>query len=190
MQTLQSGNLLDEALAQAERHGGKLLDDPEVLRYLTRLALAANKPEQASRYVERLLKVSARTRNAGPAALAARQAEVWRIAASQPWAGRGFVFLDGPRGLALREALAASGQLGTRKIAAQGAAPAQAPAEPADKPFNADDYELAYRVFLSAGKLDQAQRVAETAVRRLPGEAIWRERLAQVAEWNRQPPWP
>ncbi|WP_316156304.1 tetratricopeptide repeat protein [Cupriavidus sp. BIC8F] len=187
VQTLQSGNLLDEALAQAERHGGKLLDDPEVLRYLTKLALAANKPEQASRYVERLLKVSARTRDAGPAALAARQAEVRRIAASQPWAERGFVFLDGPRGLALREALAASGQLGTRKIAAQAAAPAQAPAEPADKPFNADDYDLAYRVFLSAGKLDQAQRVAETAVRRLPGEAIWRERLAQVAEWNRQP---
>ncbi|NOV24683.1 tetratricopeptide repeat protein [Cupriavidus necator] len=186
VQTLQSGNLLDEALAQAERHGGKLLDDPEVLRYLTRLALAANKPEQASRYVERLLKVSARLRDgadAERAALAARQAEVRRIAASQPWSDRGVVFLDGPRGLALREALAASGQLGVRKAAAQEAAPAQ----PADTKFNVEDYELAYRVFLSAGKLDQAQRVAETAVRRLPGEPVWRERLAQVAEWNRQP---
>ncbi|WP_354674495.1 tetratricopeptide repeat protein [Cupriavidus alkaliphilus] len=189
VQTLQSGNLLDEALAQAERHGGKLLDDPEVLRYLTRLALAANKPEQASRYVERLLKVSARLRDAGhaaPAALAAlgaREAEVRRIAASQPWHERGVVFLDGPRGLALREALAASGQLGVRKIAAQETAAPQ----PDDTKFNADDYELAYRVFLAAGKLDQAQRVAETAVRRLPGEPVWRERLAQVAEWNRQP---
>ncbi|NUO86621.1 MAG: tetratricopeptide repeat protein, partial [Cupriavidus sp.] len=186
VQMLQSGNLLDEALAQAERHGGKLLDDPEVLRYLTRLALAANRPEQASRYVERLLKVSARLRDAGhadPAALAAHQAEVRRIAASQPWHGRGVVFLDGPRGLALREALAASGQLGVRRIAAQEPAPAQ----PDDAKFNADDYELAYRVFLAAGKLDQAQRVAETAVRRLPAEPVWRERLAQVAEWNRQP---
>ncbi|MDQ0139808.1 tetratricopeptide repeat protein [Cupriavidus necator] len=186
VQTLQSGNLLDEALAQAERHGGKLLDDPEVLRYLTRLALAANKPEQASRYVERLLKVSAHLRqgaDAEQAVLAARQAEVRRIAASQPWSDRGVVFLDGPRGLALREALAASGQLGVRKAAAQEAAPAQ----PADTKFNAEDYELAYRVFLSAGKLDQAQRVAETAVRRLPDEPVWRERLAQVAEWNRQP---
>ncbi|MEM5274814.1 tetratricopeptide repeat protein [Cupriavidus taiwanensis] len=189
VQTLQSGNLLDEALAQAERHGGTLLDDPEVLRYLTRLALAANKPEQASRYVERLLKVSARRRDAGHAdpaalaALAAREAEVRRIAASQPWRERGVVFLDGPRGRALREALAASGQLGVRRIAAGQAAPAQ----PEDTKFNADDYELAYRVFLAAGKLDQAQRVAENAVRRLPGEPVWRERLAQVAEWNRQP---
>ncbi|SOZ39351.1 tetratricopeptide repeat protein [Cupriavidus neocaledonicus] len=186
VQTLQSGNLLDEALAQAERHGGTLLDDPEVLRYLTRLALAANRPEQASRYVERLLKVSARLRGTGhaePAALAAHEAEVRRIAASQPWRERGVVFLDGPRGLALREALAASGQLGVRRIAAQDPAPAQ----PDDTKFNADDYELAYRVFLAAGKLDQAQRVAETAVRRLPGEPVWRERLAQVAEWNRQP---
>ncbi|SOZ08718.1 tetratricopeptide repeat protein [Cupriavidus taiwanensis] len=186
VQTLQSGNLLDEALAQAERHGGTLLDDPEVLRYLTRLALAANKPEQASRYVERLLKVSARLRDAARADLAAldlHRAEVRRIAASQPWSGRGVVFLDGPRGLALREALAASGQLGVRRIAAQ----AVAPAPPDDTKFNADDYELAYRVFLAAGKLDQAQRVAETAVRRLPAEPVWRERLAQVAEWNRQP---
>ena len=39
----------------------------------------------------------------------------------------------------------------------------------AGKSFNADDYDLAYRVFLAAGKLDQAQNVAQTAVRKLPG---------------------
>jgi hypothetical protein len=55
------------------------------------------------------------------------------------------------------------------------------------KTFNPDDYDLAYRVFLAAGKLDQAQRVAQTAVDKLPNDAVWRERLAQVAEWNRQP---
>ncbi len=197
LQTLQSGNLLDEALAAAEQHGGKLLDDPEVLRYLTKLALAANRPELASRYVERLLQLRSRALVPG-VGLAQRQAQVRRIAAEQPWVQRGFVFLDGPRGLALREAMAAAGELGPRHIAAQAgqtgrkpaadaSAPTAAAPADADTPFNADDYDLAYRVFLAAGKLDKAQRVAETAVRKLPGETIWRERLAQVAEWNRQP---
>ncbi|AGW94774.1 tetratricopeptide repeat protein [Cupriavidus sp. DF5525] len=178
VQTLQSGNLLDEALAEAERHAGPLLDDPEVLRYLTRLALAANRPEQAARYVERLLKLSSLRHR--PAAQAARM-----LAAAQPWAAQGVVFLDGPRGLALRDALQAAGVLQTRKAAASAADKAEGAA--AEKPFNAEDHDLAYRVFLAAGKLDQAQRVAETAVRRLPGDLLWRERLAQVAEWNRQP---
>ncbi|MFS8977395.1 tetratricopeptide repeat protein [Cupriavidus necator] len=187
VQTLQSGNLLDEALAEAERHAGPLLDDPEVLRYLTKLALAANRPEQASRYVARLLKLSSLpgSHTASPAVQAARA-----LAAAQPWAAQGVVFLDGPRGLALRDALQAAGMLHTRKAAASATDKADsAPAtdKPTDRPFNAEDYDLAYRVFLAAGKLDQAQRVAETAVRRLPGDLLWRERLAQVAEWNRQP---
>lgn len=185
LQTLQSGNLLDEALAAAEEHGGRLLEDPEVLRYLTKLAMAANHPEQASRYVQRLLKMSRRGPVSGADSVLAQLA-----GPEMP----GFIFLDGPRGLALREAMARAGELGVRRVAAV-SAPAAAPATsaaaaaPADaeRPFNAEDYDLAYRVFLAAGKLDQAQRVAETAVRRLPNEPLWRERLAQVAEWNRQP---
>lgn len=52
---LQSGNLLPEALAAAERHGRPLADDPETLRFLTRLARRANRPDLAERYVTRLL---------------------------------------------------------------------------------------------------------------------------------------
>jgi len=200
LKTLQSGNLLDQALAQAEQRGGKLLDNAEVLRYLTRLALAANRPEQAARYVERLLRQPPSVQGL-PAAPRAelRRAEVRRIAAAQPWAAQGVVFLDGPRGLALRRAMGEDGMPHLRRVAdtpgaAAASAPAAAPAaaaatDPAaaDRAFNADDYELAFQVFLSAGKLNDAQRVAETAVKRLPGSARWRERLAQVAEWNRQP---
>ncbi|WP_404995184.1 tetratricopeptide repeat protein [Cupriavidus pauculus] len=214
LQTLQSGNLLDEALTEAERRGGKLLDDPDVLRYLTRLALAANKPDIAAKYVERLLRLSA-ARPSGAAQLAlaelrrdqaqqAARAGVRRVSDTEPWAARDYVYLDGPRGVARRERMEA---FGMRRVAAD-AAPASAPpvvgnptqaqaqeaakaevaaAVAAGKPFNADDYDLAYRVFLAAGKLDQAQNVAQTAVRKLPGEPVWRERLAQVAEWNRQP---
>ncbi|MBV8271714.1 MAG: hypothetical protein JO067_05520 [Cupriavidus sp.] len=89
LRTLQSGNLLDEALVQAERHGGALLDDPEVLRYLTRLALAANRPDIASRYVERLIRPGS-------------QVQV-------PGETTGAIFLDGQRGLLLRQVLADAG---------------------------------------------------------------------------------
>jgi polysaccharide biosynthesis protein PelB len=220
LQTLQSGNLLDEALVEAERRGGKLLDDPEVLRYLTKLALAANKPDVAAKYVERLLKLSA-NKPSGAAQLAlaelrrdAAQAqarpEIRRVSDTEPWLARGYVFLDGPRGAAMRDQMR---DFGMRRVHAEPASapllaqalpkpgpgnPTQAEAQAtakeevaaavaAGKSFNADDYDLAYRVFLAAGKLDQAQSVAQTAVRRLPNEPVWRERLAQVSEWNRQP---
>lgn len=194
LQTLQSGNLLDLALTEAERRGGKLLDDPEVLRYLTRLALAANKPDVAAKYVERLLKLSA-VKPMGATLLA--QAQLRRVSDTEPWLARDVMFLDGPRGVALRAQLQASGALGMRHVAdagnpsqaeAQAAARAEVAAAVAQgKSFNADDHDLAYRVFLAAGKLDQAQSVAQTAVQKLPNEPVWRERLAQVAEWNRQP---
>lgn len=205
LQTLQSGNLLDEALAEAERRGGKLLDDPEVLRYLTKLALAANKPELAAKYVERLLKLSA-NRPSGAAMLARAELlrDIRRVSDTEPWLARGYAFLDGPRGVAMRERM---GGFGVRHVAAQAAQaapksdprnPTQAEAQEAakadvaaavaeGKAFNADDYDLAYRVFLAAGKLDRAQYVAQTAVQKLPNEPVWRERLAQVSEWNRQP---
>jgi len=211
LQTLQSGNLLDEALAEAERHGGKLLDDPEVLRYLTRLALAANKPDIAAKYVERLLKLSAnRPMGATQLAQADLKQYVRRVSDAEPWLARGYVYLDGPRGLAAREQMSA---FGMRRVAAD-AAPAAEPkrdtrnqdtrnttqteaqeaaradvatAAATGKAFNPDDYDLAYRVFLAAGKLDQAQSVAQTAVQKLPREPVWRERLAQVSEWNHQP---
>ncbi len=195
LQTLQSGNLLDEALAQAERHGGKLLDDPEVLRYLTKLALAANKPDIAAKYVERLLKVSASAATSTAIVAFAEQRQNARpVSDTEPWLARSYVFLDGPRGVALREQM----DFGMRHVAANADSPivivrnaasngaAAAPA-PAGKAFDAADHDLAYRVFLAAGKLEQAQGVAQTVVGKLPNDWLWRERLGQVSEWNHQP---
>lgn len=175
LRTLQSGNLLDEALAAAEQHGGPLLDDPEVLRYLARLALAANRPELAARYVTRLIRLSA----GHPAPLA-------RAANATPWTDHGIVFLDGPRGLALRRTLAAAGLFHVRKAATPNAAIVDTGSGAASA-ISPEDYDLAYRVFQAAGKLDQAQRTAEAAVNKWPLDLAWRQRLAQVAEWNRQP---
>lgn len=50
------------------------------------------------------------------------------------------------------------------------------------RPYEARVYGFAYEVFLENGDLDAAYRVARAAVAQRPGEAIWRERLARVAE--------
>nr|WKF61562.1 hypothetical protein HUO10_006093 [Paraburkholderia busanensis] len=49
------------------------------------------------------------------------------------------------------------------------------------------DHELAYRVFLANGDVANAQRIAQAALDQDPRSALWRGRLAQVAEWNHQP---
>lgn len=56
--SLQAGNLMAEALQSAERELGELDSDREVLKFLTRLALAAGKPAVAERYANRLMRVS------------------------------------------------------------------------------------------------------------------------------------
>ncbi|NEK56185.1 hypothetical protein GUK36_43980, partial [Rhizobium leguminosarum] len=84
------------------------------------------------------------------------------------------------RGAALRHALKdASGTQTTARVVRIATT---APASDA----TAADYELAYRVFLANGDVANAQRIAQTAVDRDPQSIPWRERLAQVAEWNRR----
>lgn len=55
---LQSGNMLSEALKLAENHIDELGRDRESLVFVTRLALAANRPEIAQKYVRRALGAS------------------------------------------------------------------------------------------------------------------------------------
>ncbi|MDQ7977802.1 tetratricopeptide repeat protein [Paraburkholderia sp. SARCC-3016] len=54
IRTLQSGNLLDDALAAADAHLGTLDDDPATLIVLLNLARAANRPEAVDRYARML----------------------------------------------------------------------------------------------------------------------------------------
>ena len=55
VQTLQAGNLLDEALAAAAEYASLYRDNPEALRYLTRLALAADETDLAANYASALV---------------------------------------------------------------------------------------------------------------------------------------
>jgi hypothetical protein len=55
VQTLQSGNLTLEALQQGERYLAPLANDQETLMIMTRIALAAGKPDKAQAFIRRAL---------------------------------------------------------------------------------------------------------------------------------------
>ncbi len=49
--------------------------------------------------------------------------------------------------------------------------------------FSSRLYDLAYSAFLQSGQLDEAYRLAYTAVLQVPGNVLWRQRLIQVGTW-------
>jgi tetratricopeptide (TPR) repeat protein len=59
LRALQAGNLLDDAMTAAARRGTPLMGDGPTLEFLTRLALAAGRPDLAQQYVSRLLRLPA-----------------------------------------------------------------------------------------------------------------------------------
>lgn len=147
LRTLQSGNLLAEAVRVMEREISDQENDPETLDYVTRLARAAGRPDLADRYVRRLLRLSL-----------LRQLEQLRQAEI-----RGDVF---PQKVSLRSEPRSEGP---------------------QLPFDNKTYTLGYEVFLDNRKLDDAWKVATSAVRQAPDDLAWRERLAKVAEWTSRP---
>jgi len=54
-------------------------------------------------------------------------------------------------------------------------------------PFDDKAYTLGFQAFLDNRKLEDAWKVAASAVRQAPEHLLWRERLAQVAEWSGRP---
>ena len=56
------------------------------------------------------------------------------------------------------------------------------------RPYNAEDYQLAYDVFVANRNLNDAYRVAAAAVHQVPNDMAWRERLAQISEWSNRYP--
>lgn len=55
------------------------------------------------------------------------------------------------------------------------------------RPYDRENYQLAYEVFLGNRNLDDAYRVAAAAVQQVPNDLGWRERLAQISEWSNRP---
>ena len=55
------------------------------------------------------------------------------------------------------------------------------------RPFNQNDFALAYDVLLGSGDLRHAFKVASQAVQHVPKDRAWRRKLAHVAEWTQRP---
>ena len=56
-----------------------------------------------------------------------------------------------------------------------------------DLPFDDRIYTLGFEAFLGNRQLEDAQRVAASAVRQAPDSLVWRERLATSSEWAGKP---
>jgi hypothetical protein len=158
LRTLEGAGLYDAALAAAEMQLGVLGNDTATLEFLTRFALAANRPDIAQRYATRLLRLSL-----APAAIAA-----WHARFAAPVPREWIALVEEPRLV---------------RTQADGAQPGERLPEP-KLPFDDRVYTLAYEVFLANRNLKDALAVAQSAVRQAPKNATWRLRLAQVADWS------
>lgn len=147
LRTLQSGNLLGDAVRVMEREIGDQENDPETLDFATRLARAAGRPDLADHYVRRLLRLTL-----------LRQLEALRLAEQR-------------------------GDVVAQKVSLRSEPGGGGP----QLPFDDKTYTLGYEVFLENRKLDDAWKVATSAVRQAPADPAWRERLAKVAEWTSRP---
>lgn len=241
LRALQAGNDPVAAIQAAAAHLGMLANDPETLRYLANLALAAGRPDLAERYVKRLLKMSglrpgdngyttahveraalcapsyvlsttpmhradnspsptsvpaaSGTRKDAPVGHCSTQGIWLRATWYHPWrkatGARTAVWARGSVGgrCAARGIInpAAPDQRGLLRVASPVAPTAPAASSASTPAGTASDYELGYRVFLANGDVANALRIAQAALDRDPSSALWRVRLAQVAEWNHQP---
>ncbi|MEX8191828.1 tetratricopeptide repeat protein [Comamonas guangdongensis] len=159
LQVLQAGNRSKDALALAREQQELLGGDPETLRRLIGLARAAGDTAEAERYAKQLLKLSLLQQWQATAV-----ADMGSGADDGAWALRP-VLWNAP---------------GWTLVHTAAPAKSQAPG----LPFDDKTYELGYQVFLENRNLEDAWRVAAAAVHQAPGNMVWRERLAQVAEWS------
>ena len=204
---LESGNLMALAMKEAqERLTPALRQDPQTLRALIRVALAANRPDLASDYAQRLL-AAPQTRTSEN--LSKIDHDVRRPVArvtDYDYGRAGWAYLDGPRGNLLRaqlddEASRSNGGLpraGILRVANRSTDAAQKikAALPAKESAvngadsvaaTEDDYSLAYRVFLAAQNLEKALNVTARALQRNPKDIVWLKRRAVVNEWSGHP---
>lgn len=167
---LRSGNLLIDALKQAELQIGNLSEDNQTLTYLAQLARAANQLDLAERYAKRLLRMSWW-----------QQLMQWlQLADHQPSEDDAPHFVLAAYQVGMNEAPESNNNLPTSKTL-------KPDAYGIGMPFNDAAYTLAYEIFLANRNLNDAMRVAESAVTQAPQLLAWHERLALAAQWNTRP---
>ncbi len=183
LKTLQAGNLLREAVKEAEVHLGSLKNDEETLFYLVALGRAAGDGAFAQRYVRSLLRVALShsrqsIRLAGLSQLNDRKSEgfVFAPVVADVWSSghrrsRSSTDEADLQGRAWFDVAGSPMKAISRKSATI-------------RPFNDRIYQLGYAVFLENRNLADAFSLAQAAVRQVPHHVEWRKRLAQVAEWT------
>lgn len=210
IRALQSGNLLDDALAAANEHGAAFAHDHETLVVLLNLARAAHRPDLVDRYAKALAGYAqAQPDEDGALRLVDFIRERAREHGSQgqyaymdgPQAGSAFALRTRTQGLAdvrlvrvaasaapAAPAVAASSPATAKPSVTAPAAPAAPAAASASAAASNDVPGLLYQSFLESNDLPNAQRVATEQVGKNPGSPVWTKRLAQVAEWNHAAP--
>ncbi|WP_246356283.1 tetratricopeptide repeat protein, partial [Paraburkholderia humisilvae] len=191
IRALQSGNLFADALAAADAQLGSLADDPATLVVLLNLARAANRPDVVDHYVRMLARyvqsqpvephdsrVSAQAgEGAGRATAYARL-----VSEARAVSHASFAYRDGP--VVWPVTAASFGRRhGARLVRI--ATNVQPTASSADS--NPDIANIVFNAFIESGDLASAEKIAAQQVQRDPHSVLWVKRLAQTAEWNRDP---
>ncbi|REG57468.1 tetratricopeptide repeat protein [Paraburkholderia sp. BL6669N2] len=193
IKALQSGSLLDDALAAADQHGSEFTHDRDTLVVLLNLARAAHRPDLVDRYAKALAGYAqAQPEEDG----ALRLVGFIRERASEEGAQGQYAYMDGPQvrgGFAMRASTHGSRAVDVVRVAASiagpaSAKPAAAPPAASNSAASNDVPGLLYQSFLESSDLPNAQRVAAEQVSKNPGSPVWTRRLAQVAEWNHASP--
>lgn len=211
IRALQSGNLLDDALAAADEHGAAFAHDHETLIVLLNLARAAHRPDRVDRYAKALAGYA----QAQPDDHGARRlVDFLRQHAPRDEAHGQYAYMDGPQAgfrmamrvrthgwgdarlvrVAASAKVAGAALAGSAPASSSAAASAAAPAAASSTASNpsaaaANDVPgLLYQSFLESNDLPNAQRVAAEQVEKNPRSPVWTKRLAQVAEWNHASP--
>ena len=209
IRTLQSGNLLSDALAAADAHLGALDTDPATLVVLLNLARAANRPDRVDQYAKMLARYAQAQPQVQPSQpayaymdgpLASRHgfATVSMREATEWWGTPHVRSLDSRAGVHVIRVAAssASNPAPAPALALASAAVAAAPAAAARPTSevvaqgNAKDpkvADLVFQSFVESGDLANAEKIAQQQVQRDPRSVLWTKRLAQTAEWDRNP---
>ena len=184
LKAFQAGDLLAEALAQADAHLGPLIQDDTTLLFLVSLGRSAGDGAFAQKYIKELLRVS-RGSLVGYSAGIVQTPLAWGSGLRRSefsvytavWRGGGCQaqgIFPSMRGLILWVAVNSTAQ--------QNETPTSS-TSPNFRPFDDRIYTLAIKVFLENGNLSEAYRVAGRAVQQVPDNLVWRRLLAQVGEW-------
>lgn len=169
-----AGGQVDSASTEGERRAGDLAEDPETLRYLLDLARQANRSDLVARYARALVKYALQSQRS------AQYVDYKRPAA---FVAPYYPAIASPRGAipGARYAFYAGGAqarvVTTRSATATQGTPAQRNA----------DFDLAFQAFVESKQLDEAEKLAQSAIDQHLDPLVWTRRLAQVAQWNSHP---